>query len=258
MPELIRDATSRFSNRVDEYVKYRPRYQADVVEALRTRCGLRPEHVMADIGCGTGLSAEIFLQNGNRVIGVEPNEAMRVAGEAYLSHYPNFTMLDGSAERTGLGDAGVDFIVAGQAFHWFRVPETRVEFTRILRAGGWVVLVWHDRDLDSTPFARAYEAFLRSYSTDYEQVAHSYLASNEALCQFFAPGGMERISLRNQQPLDFEGLRGRLLSSSYIPREGERAEAMMAALPDLFSSHERDGHVTLEYETNIYYGHLSA
>ena len=258
MPELNRDGKSRFSDRVDDYRKYRPHYQKDVIQALHQACGLRPDHVVADIGCGTGLSSEIFLQNGNPVIGVEPNRKMREAGEQFLAGYENFRMVEGSAEHTSLPSASVDIAFAGQAFHWFKVDATKAEFARILKPGGWVVLMWHDRDLESTPFLRAYEAFLRRHGIDYEQVAHRWVASYEVLHSFFAPAEMKQIRLRNQQKLDFEGLRGRLMSSSYMPRSGERAEVMLKDLPNLFEAHAEDGHVLMQYDTNIYYGHFPA
>ena len=147
-------------------------------------------------------------------------------------------------------------MLAGQAFHWFRPPEARVEFARILKPGGWAVLVWHDRDIDATPFLRAYEAFLRQYANDYEQVTHKYLASYEALQRFFAPNEVQLIKQRNEQRLDFDGLRGRLLSSSYIPNSGDKHDAMIAALPKLFSAHAVDDRVVLEYDTKIFCGHL--
>lgn len=256
MTELSRDPLARFSDRAEDYAKYRPHYSPDVVHALKQACGLSSEHLIADVGCGPGMLAEIFLENSNRVIGVEPNREMRIAGEKYLAGHPNFRAVDGSAESTSLDNASVDFVIAGQAFHWFRPPEARVEFARILKPGGWAVLVWHDRSVDATPFLRAYEEFLRKYSNDYEQVTHKYLASYEALERFFAPDRMRLIKQRNQQRLDYDGLRGRLLSSSYIPKSGERHDAMMEALPRLFSDHATDDHVVLEYDTKIYYGHL--
>ena len=251
-----RNPLARFSDRAEDYAKYRPHYSPDVVHALKEACGLTPEHLIADVGCGPGMLAEVFLENGNRVVGVEPNREMRIAGENYLAGHPNFSAVDGSAENTTLGDASVDFVIAGQAFHWFRPPEARVEFARILKSGGWAVLVWHDRSVDATPFLRAYEEFLREYSNDYEQVTHKYLASYQALERFFAPNPMHLIKQRNEQRLDFDGLRGRLLSSSYIPKSGERHDAMMEALPQLFSGHAADDCVVLEYDTKIYYGHL--
>src|ERR1035438_3496182 len=112
MAEAAHDPKARFSDRVDDYIKYRPHYSQDVVQALQQACGLRPEHTIADVGCGTGLLAKIFLENGNRVVGVEPNREMRIAGENYLASHPNFSMVDGSAEATGLADASVDFVIA--------------------------------------------------------------------------------------------------------------------------------------------------
>ncbi len=256
MPETSRDPEARFSDRAQDYAKYRPHYSPDVVHALQQACGLRPGHVIANVGCGTGLLAEIFLDNGNRVMGVEPNREMRLAGDDYLAAYPNFSMVDGSAEATSLPDASVDFIVAGQAFHWFRPDETRTEFARVLKPKGWAVLVWHDRNVDLTPFLRAYEAFILRHSIDYEHVTHKYLASYAALERFFSPNKMNLIQQHNQQGLDFDGLRGRLLSSSYIPKSGESYEAMSHELPRLFSSHAADGQVVLQYDTKIYFGHL--
>ncbi len=256
MTEAIHDPKARFSDRVDDYMRYRPHYSEDVVQALQRACGLRPDHTIADIGCGTGLLAKIFLENGNCVVGVEPNREMRIAGENYLASYSNFSMVEGSAEATGLLEANADFIITGQAFHWFRPDDTRAEFGRIMKPQGWVVLVWHARDTLSKPFLRAYEEFVRHHSTDYEQVAHKYLASYDALQRFFAPDEVKLIEQHNQQTLDFDGLRGRLLSSSYVPKAGEKHEAMMSELPRLFSSHAENDHVTLEYDTKIYYGHL--
>ena len=258
MSELVRDTVARFSNRAKDYAKYRPHYSPDVVKALRSACELKLEHVVADIGCGPGLLAEVVLQNGNRVIGVEPNLEMREAGQQYLARFPNFTMIDGSAEQTTLADTSVDFVVAGQAFHWFRPEPTRAEFVRILRPGGWTILIWHDRDTQATPFLRAYDEFLRLHAIDYQQVNHKTVASVDAITRFFAPDPVEFISQRTQQRLDFEGLRGRLLSSSYVPREGAASETMLQKLPELFARFEENGQVVIEYETKIYYGHLTS
>lgn len=249
--------TERFSDRVEDYIKYRPHYSPEVVAALQTACGLAPKHVVIDVGCGTGLLAKIFLENGNPVIGVEPNANMRNAGSEYLRRFDNFRMIDGSAEATNLPDQSADFVIAAQAFHWFQPPVTRREFARILRPEGWAVLIWHDRDMESTPFLRAYEDFLQRYATDYNAVAHNKVANYGALEQFFSPDKMHLIIQETAQHFDFEGLRGRLLSSSYAPREGPAAERMLAELPKLFAAHAQNGQVTLDYKTKIYYGHLT-
>jgi ubiquinone/menaquinone biosynthesis C-methylase UbiE len=258
MAALKSAPTERFSDRVEDYIKHRPRYSPDVVQALQEACGMSPEHVIVDVGCGTGLSAKIFLENGNQVIGVEPNAQMREAGEQFLSSFASFRMVDGTAEATTLPNRCTDFVIAGQAFHWFKPQPTRAEFVRILKPEGWVVLIWHDRDLDSTPFLRAYEDFLHRYATDYSTVAHNKVANYGALEQFYSPNQMQLIVQKTQQRFDLHGLRGRLLSSSYAPREGPRAEAMLKELPSLFAANAEDGQVVFEYWTRIYYGHLTA
>lgn len=256
MADELRDPKARFSDRVEDYIKYRPRYQQEVVAALQTACGLTPEHLIADVGCGTGFSAEPFLHNGNRVIGIEPNREMREAGEHYLAPYKHFEMRAATAESTGLSDASIDFVLAGQAFHWFRLPETRAEFARVVKPDGWVVLIWHDRGIEGTPFLRAYEEFLLRHAIDYDRVQHRQVANAEVIGNFFAPQEVQFISLHTEQRFDLEGLRGRLLSSSYIPREGEKAEAMLREFPEFFERFLVDGHLALEYETKIFYGHL--
>jgi len=249
--------TERFSDRVDDYVRYRPHYSPDIVEALREACGLTAEHTIVDVGCGTGLLAKIFLENGNPVIGVEPNANMRQAGEQFLSAFQKFGMVAGSAEDTTLPAQCADFVIAGQAFHWFQPDAARREFARIVKPGGWVVLIWHDRDTEATPFLRAYEEFLLQHSTDYSTVAHNKVANYSALENFYSPNRMHLILQKTAQQLDFEGLRGRLLSSSYAPREGPAAEIMLQALPNLFHQYAKNGRVTLEYQTKIYSGHLT-
>ncbi len=136
------DSKERFSNRVENYVKYRPGYPAALLDLLRDECGLRADEscVIADVGSGTGFLAEMFLKQGNRVFGVEPNADMRKAGEEYLQGFRNFVSVAGSAEATTLADGSVNFVTAGQAFHWFEPAATRRELSRVLTPGGWVVL----------------------------------------------------------------------------------------------------------------------
>src|SRR5260370_28650994 len=130
------DAKQRFSNRAADYVRYRPGYPSELLDVLREECGLRPGHVIADIGSGTGFLSEPFLKNGNRVYGVEPNTEMRPAREEYLAAYDGFSSIEGSAESTTLEEASVHFLTAGQAFHWFRPAKTRRGFRPILRPPG--------------------------------------------------------------------------------------------------------------------------
>jgi SAM-dependent methyltransferase len=252
------DAKQRFSNRVADYVRYRPGYPTAVLDLLRMDCGLRPGHVMADIGSGTGLLSKLFLENGNRVYGVEPNQEMRQAGEEFLQSFAKFTSVAGSAETTTLGDASVDFITAGQAFHWFDPKAARCEFLRILKSNGWVIITWNDRRMEEAPLTREYEDLLERFGIDYKRVKDAYPES-EDIRSFFGAGAFSARDLPNQQILDWEGFRGRLRSSSFAPTEGHRNYApMLAELERIYRRHEQNGSVCMEYFTRVYFGQLRA
>jgi SAM-dependent methyltransferase len=254
--ELV-DPTSRFSDRVENYVSYRPGYPEGVLEILHRETALAPHSRIADVGSGTGLSAELFLRNGNEVIGVEPNAAMRHEAERLLAHFPNFRSVDGTAEATTLPARSVDHVVAGQSFHWFVPQLAREEFARILEPRGWVVLLWNSRRLDSTPFLRAYEGLLQRFGTDYRQVQHRNVDAAK-LQDFFGEEEFRRFTLYNEQRFDLSGLRGRLLSSSYTPKHTDPGyEPMLRELERVFEQHAEEGLVRLEYDVEIYVGHVS-
>jgi SAM-dependent methyltransferase len=254
----IADSKLRFSNRVADYLRYRPGYPSAVRDLLRAECGLWPGHLIADIGSGTGFLSELFLKNGNRVFGIEPNEEMRRAGEEYLASYDGFASINGSAESTTLEDSSVDFVAAGQAFHWFDQNASRSEFLRILKPAGWVVVIWNERLTDATPLLREYEDLLRKFGTDYAQVRETY-PREEQMRSFFGPNSYTMRTMPNFQEFDFEGLAGRLRSSSFIPAPDHPNYApMMAELQRVFAAHNQLGRVRLEYSTRVYFGRLNA
>ncbi len=254
----MQDPKQRFSQRVENYVKYRPGYPAAILPLLASECGLTPQSIIADIGSGTGLLARLFLENGNTVFGVEPNPEMRAAGEAFLAAYPRFVSVAAAAEATTLPEASVDFVTAGQAFHWFDAPAALAEFRRILRPQGWVILVWNERlSDDSVPFLAAYERLLRTYGTDYTAVDHRRYGPAE-LTRFFG-AAPRRATFANRQDFDFVGLRGRLLSSSYVPLPGHpRYEPMLAELEAIFDTYQENGRVTFLYTTEVLIWAISA
>lgn len=256
-PEPPQDPKQRFSSRVENYVKYRPGYPPGIITTLRAECGLSPRSLVADIGSGTGLLAQLFLDLGCAVTGIEPNAEMRAAGERLLAGYPNFTSRDGSAEATRLPDGSVDFVTAGQAFHWFDPPRAQVEFRRILKPEGWVALIWNERRLEATPFMRGYEALLQTYATDYQETNHRTVEEDEKTIPAFFGGAFRVVRFDNVQLFDFEGVRGRLLSSSYTPEAGHpNHEPMLADLRRLFERCQQDGTVAFEYDTRMFYGQL--
>jgi SAM-dependent methyltransferase len=249
MPQAS-NPTSRFSNRVENYTRYRPGYPPAVLDTLRAETGLATDSVIADVGCGTGILSEMFLRNGNTVYGVEPNPEMREAGRRLLTGWPNFTSVEGTAEATTLAPSSVDFVTAAQSLHWFDLPRARTEFERILRPAGCMVVVWNDR-LDESPFMLDYRALLLRYSTDYVQVDHKRFTP-EILGEFFG-GEIQVRTFPNHQVFDLEGLRGRLLSSSYVPLD---SAPMLEELAAIFARHQMNGAITFDYVTTLYWGAL--
>ena len=249
-------STERFSTRAEAYREFRPRYPKEVVELLRRECGLTAEWVIADVAAGTGLLADIFLDNGNQVIAVEPNAAMRAVCEELEDKYPKLACVDGTAEATGLPDRSVDMITVGQAMHWFDLGKTRAEFARVLRPGGWCVVVYNHRKMGGDGFHDGYERILVEFGGDYRAVQSKHM-TDERLAGFFAPSAMRCAVLPNFQDLTREGLEGRVLSSSYMPQEGHpRYAVMMDAIADLFARYATDGVVRMEYQTAVGWGRL--
>jgi SAM-dependent methyltransferase len=254
----MRDPTTRFSDRVDDYVRHRPGYTPELVGLLRRECGLGPGRDVADVGSGTGKLTELLLATGARVYAVEPNDGMRRASERLLGTVPGFVSIDGRAEATGLPGASVDLVTAAQAFHWFDQVAARAEFRRILRPGGVVALVWNERDDDASGFSRDYEGCLREFSLDYGEVDHRRTASRERIAAFFGAGGFREAEFPNRQDLDLDGLRGRYLSSSYaLPRGHPRSGEVMEALSEIFRKHQQHGSVRIDYRTQVYHGGIA-
>ncbi|HST09985.1 MAG TPA: methyltransferase domain-containing protein [Terriglobales bacterium] len=250
------DSTQRFSDRVENYIRYRPSYPPQVIEALRSECGLTASSSVADIASGTGIFSRLLLENGNRVYGVEPNREMREAGERLLVNFRGFMSIAGTAEATTLPDQSVDFATAAQAAHWFDLPKARKEFARILTPQGWAVLIWNERCTDTTPFLREYEDLLLGYGTDYEKVRHENTTDN--IGEFFAPTPFEQRVFDMRQDFDYAQLEGRLLSSSYAPMEGHpKYEPMLKELRRVFDAHEKNGSIGMDYLTRVYFGRLA-
>jgi SAM-dependent methyltransferase len=252
---MTQSPTARFSDRVENYVRYRPGYPPEVLDLLRVECGLQATHIVADIASGTGMFTRLLLENGNSVFAVEPNTEMREAGVHELEAYARLVSVAGTAEETTLRSASVDFVTAAQAAHWFDLPRARAEFVRILKPAGWCVLIWNERRTATTPFLCDYEELLLTYGTDYKEVRHE--RTTALIHKFFAPSLCQERVFSLCQQFDYEGTAGRLLSSSYAPLESHPSHApMMRELQRIFRAHAIDDKVGFEYNTRVYYGHL--
>lgn len=251
------ETTHRFADRVDNYVKYRPHYPQEMFDFLLSKHILTENSVIADIGSGTGISTEPFLKLNLEVFAIEPNKEMREAAEKLLSVHKNFHSVNATAENTTIKDHSVDIIVAGQAFHWFDKEKAKQEFKRILKPEGYVVLLWNDRRTDSTEFLRSYEDFLQLCGTDYKEVNHKNIQDKKIFDSFFGENNYAEKWFDNFQEVDFAGLKGRVLSSSYMPNEGHKDyEHMIYCLKKVFARYQQNNTVRLEYDTKIYYGQL--
>ena len=253
----MNDHTHRFSDRVENYIKYRPSYPAELIALLISDYGLDPSQKVADIGSGTGISSELFLKAGNAVVGIEPNGPMREASLQLLKpFYPDFEAVDGTAEASGLSDAQFHWLVAAQAFHWFDHQHTLPELQRIALEDAYLMILWNER-LENTPFLQAYEQLIIRHATDYRTVDHRKVLP-ASLAFFFEGQRFESHLFDNVQIFDFEGLKGRLMSSSYVPPEGsEAADKMLEELAELFDQFEVEGQVEIHYDTILHIGKLS-
>jgi SAM-dependent methyltransferase len=259
---LVMDSVRRFDDRVDDYVASRPGYPADVADVLANEGALPAGARIADVGCGTGKLAEVLLAAGHTVVGVEPNDTMRAAADASLGGNAAFSCVDGTAEATGLPDASVDAVTAGQAFHWFEPEATRTEFRRILKPGGLVALIWNNRDASRSEIVAEFERLLREHCPDYLRLERrgaggtSRATAEQLIADFFASGSHAEAQSAYDMTHDWDGLVGRALSASYVPKEGPAHDSFFAALKESFARLCPDGTAFFPYKTRIFYGRL--
>jgi SAM-dependent methyltransferase len=246
--------TDRFTNRAEHYHRHRPRYPDLILETIRRETGLEPQHIVADIGSGTGISSEIFLRNGNAVFAVEPNDDMRLQAERELSTYAGFRSVNGRAESTTLSAQSVDLIVCGQAFHWFDAASAKSEFSRILKADGWLALFWNLRRRTGG-FNAAFEALVHKYGADYRGTGG--VRNRGALVKQLFSRDYSEWTFANRQQFDCAGLEGRLFSCSYLPLPSDsNHEPMIRDLRALFGEFQVSGRVSMEYDTHLSLGRL--
>lgn len=249
------DATTRFSTKAEVYALARPRYPQAVVSFFEERQVIVPGSLLADLGSGTGLSAEPFLEAGYTVIGIEPNAAMRHEGDNFLKRYPQFRSVQGTSEATTLPDRSVDVVLAAQSFHWFDLDRTRVEMQRIMRSPGYFIAMWNHRNHHASDLQRGYEAILRHYCPEYHQLAELYRSPSRSASFFIH--GYEDATLLNPQKLTWPLFEARILSSSYIPKPTHSDYTpFMIEMKNLFDKHAQAGEVAFDLEIWLHWGRI--
>ena len=247
------DSTERFSDRVENYTKFRPNYPDALIRFVRER--LSQPGVIADIGSGTGILSDQLLSAGYTVFGVEPNEPMRREAERRLGSRARFHSVTGTAEATTLGSGSVDAVTCAQSFHWFDRTRTRVEFGRILREPKLVLLIWNERI--SEDLMEEYDRILLESAPEYSRVGRREVTAAN-IADFFAPAPVERFDFPNAQRLGRDGFLGRVLSSSYVPNVGQPGhEAVMNKMEAFFDRHAQSGWIDFPYQTRVYLAHLN-
>jgi len=250
---MKKDSISRFSNRVENYVKYRPHYPAEIIDFLKSENIFKIDSVIADIGSGTGISSELFLQNGNIVYGVEPGKEMREAAENIFADHKNFISINGTAENTSLESGSIDIVIAGQAFHWFDQVKAKTEFSRIIKPGGKIIFMWNVKKDDGRGLMKDYIELLVNTSPEYNEVKHENVDEDDFNKFFDRNYRIKKFD--NRHELDYDGFEGRLLSSSYVPLKGMTGyDEMISGLKKIYSKHNINGKVTIFYETKLVYG----
>jgi ubiquinone/menaquinone biosynthesis C-methylase UbiE len=246
------DNTNRFTGRAADYDRYRQRYPTEeILSRLRAWCGLTSDWLIADVGAGTGMLAEVFLENSNRVLAVEPNLDMRDKMRACVEQHfgrpaPQLEILDATAEDIGLPGASIDMVAVGRAFHWFDQERSLAEFRRVLKPDGWVALIAADRDRDSMdpayrPQIDAFEAMMSTHGTDYTRVVRSGYSTYDKLKEYF-DGEFHHTELPGQRELDWNTFRGHTMSLSVSPQPGHpNHQAFQQALHLYFETYARDG-----------------
>lgn len=242
----------RFTNRVENYVKYRPNYPQDIVNVLKNSYSLTKDSVIADIGSGTGIFTKLLLQNDFTVFGIEPNSEMRRYAENDLVQYKKYKSIKGSAEHTTLNNDIVDAITVAQAFHWFNVDSAILEFQRILKTNGIIALVWNEREVDIDQFHKKYEQALITYCTDYKVINHANF-TREKINLIFNEKIITQHHFKNQQELDLKSLIGRLESSSYCPDKSDKNySSLMEIVEILFRKYNNNGRIIINYNCIMY------
>jgi len=246
----MKRTVDRFTDRVVDYEKYRPNYPPEILAILNQRIGFNKDWLIADIGSGTGISSKLFVDNGNNIFGVEPNRAMREASIHHFKKSRNFIAINASAEDTKIDDHCVDLIFAGQAFHWFDKERSKVEFERILKEDGHIVLVWNQRSPEDD-FQQAYEDFLVAHIPEYKTVTQKNITDGQ-IEDFFKPRAFQKLSLANEQTFDLKAFFGRVKSSSYFPNEESTSKTLFDGLTSLFEKYAVGNKLLFKYQTDVY------
>lgn len=242
--------TTRFKDRVEDYIRYRPSYPDELFVKLSKLGLFKNAEKVADIGAGTGIFTEQLKKYTSKICAIEPNSAMFEAGAALVQN-DDIHWIKAEAESTSLSNNSIDVVFSAQAFHWFDVPKTVVEWKRILKKNGKVVLLWNNRKTDCDRFHKEYEELLKKHCKRYTELTTRYYSKHQLEDIWTCP--INFLQFENWQKADWTFLKGRLNSSSYVPSQGTPEYSnFINKMHQLYLQNEVDDHVTLLYNTDVF------
>ncbi|MHB1909392.1 MAG: class I SAM-dependent methyltransferase [Nitrososphaerales archaeon] len=254
---IMQDFSERFTGRAEAYSKYRPTYPREIINILVREIGFDSTKIVADIGSGTGILSRLFLENGNVVLGIEPNNDMRSFAESNLASFPKFSSINGTAEDTSLDDQSVDLLCVGQALHWFDPKKSRVEFKRILKKDGYFLVAYNDRSKGQEGFGGSFDSLVVEARAKNSVLTGDHYRVDDGILDEFFERGCKKFLFSNEQKLDYEGVLGRAYSSSYWPRPDQSEYAtFQRRLGEIFAKFQKEGSVTIFYDTTVLFGSI--
>lgn len=236
------DSKKRFSKTAKSYDDYRPSYPHELIRWILDTSKIKAGSTIIDIGCGTGISTRLFSNRGFNLIGIDPNNEML----AVARKKGGATFHKGEAAKTGLTANFADMIVAGQAFHWFDLKPTFIEFERILKPEKWCFAFWNIRQ--DTKLLKDYDNLIQQYSKDYSKTPKPK-QNIEKIKKSKQVKLIKESKFSNQQKFNLDGLIGRAYSSSYIAHGVKESDIFKEKLEKLFNKYEENGQVTFDYVT---------
>lgn len=242
----------KFTGRADAYERFRPSYPDALIDFLyqNARC-----EVVADIGAGTGKFTRCLLQRPWKVIAVEPNADMR----GKLMNIAGITVVNASAENTGLAANSVGLVTVAQAFHWFDEEQFKAECKRILTDDGQLAIVFNERNYDGCEISSVRDGICKRYCGAFHS-GHVGKRSSEEGDKFLKNEYFSDVRVfryENDIETDMDGFIGDTLSRSYALKSDDKDfGAFTRELENAFKKFSHNGKVTVKYNTMCYLGHI--
>jgi SAM-dependent methyltransferase len=234
--EIHNTAAQGFDTAAKVYAAARPGYPRDGIDWMIEELGIDVGSPVLDLAAGTGKLTVELARRGLECIAVEPVEAMRAE---LMKVVPSATALDGTAESIPLADASVDAITVAQAFHWFDFDRALREMHRALRPSHRMALLWNLRD-DSVDWVDQITQIIDPYAegTGVGIPRHRDRAWQPVIDDNPAFTKRSEARFPHTQPMDAQGLVGRIASTSFIAvLDDTRRAAVLGQIEELARTH---------------------